>query len=335
MRHAGREEPEDHVRHAVPADERLEVPHDPVRCPDQEPVHGEPIEVGRRRRVDERMLPGPPVLLAVGEHEMPVGKLARLPLRLGEAELPRHRPLGRLRKPGAPTVLPDLGLALEEPPEVRRRAWQPRVREQRRPAERDVAPAADPERRVRPLDGLGLDPTVQHREVLAPMRDAVPRPQCLHEGEPLLEARAALLEGRVVEEELVGLVADRDAQHRAPGRHDVEEGRLLGEPHRVVEREHADVRAQRESRRPRGERRQHLDRGGPVVVAHAVVLGKPDRVETEGLGAFDLGERLPEEVAALGGADPELEPGHLISCCKVRPGPRISSGGRPGLGRDR
>jgi hypothetical protein len=67
---------------------------------------------------------------------------------------------------------------------------------------------------VRPLDGFGLDPPVHHREVLAPVRHAVPRPESHHQGEALLEPRPALLERGVVEEELVGLVADGDPEHR-------------------------------------------------------------------------------------------------------------------------
>ena len=201
-------------------------------------------------------------------------------------------------------------LAPEQARQVGGGTRQPGVREQRRPPERDVTPAADPHGRVRALDRLRLDPPVHHREVLPPVRHAVPRPEGLHQGEPLLEARPPPLEGGVVEEELVGLVADRDPEHRPAVRDHVEERRLLREPHRMVEGEDAHVGAQEEACRPRGERGQHLDRRGPVVVADAVVLGEPDGVEAERLRALDLGERLPEEVAALSRTDPEPEPGH-------------------------
>jgi hypothetical protein len=46
------------------------------------------------------------------------------------------------------------------------------------------------------------------------------------------------------------------------------------------------------------------------MVADAVMLGDPDGVEAERLRPLDLRERLPEEVAALRGADPEPEVGH-------------------------
>ena len=57
MRHAGREEPEDHVGHAVLANERLEVPaRSQVGRADEEAVHRQAVQgIGRGCGVDERV----------------------------------------------------------------------------------------------------------------------------------------------------------------------------------------------------------------------------------------------------------------------------------------
>ena len=90
--------------------------------------------------------------------------------------------------------------------------------------------------------------------------DAVLRPQALHDRELLFEARAALFQVDAVQGELVGLVADGDAEDDTPVRHHIEHGDVLGEAHGVMERGHDDVGAEDHLRRSRREPREHGQR---------------------------------------------------------------------------
>ena len=241
---------------------------------------------------------------------MRLGERARLLVGVGDDHVARERPLGdRLRAPGRRAVLEELLLALEEAPEVGRRSRDPVIGERGGAPQRDVAPATDPEGRVGLLHRRGLEAPLD-RVIGALEAHTLPGPEPLHDRHLLLEARAALLERDAVEGELVGLVADRDAERDAAARHHVEHRDVLGEPHRVVERADGDVGAERDARRARREAGEHGERRGPVVVGDRVVLLHPDGVEAQGLGPRDLLERLLVVVAALDGNEAELQPRH-------------------------
>ena len=175
--------------------------------------------------------------------------------------------------------------------------------------EGDVAPPADPDRRIRLGHWLRLElaldlvePSLERHPVLGPQR--------LDDRELLLEAGAALLELGSVERELVRLVADGRAHDQPPIRHDVHHRGVLGEPGRMVEGGDQDVGPEEDTRGAGGEAGEHRDRRRPVVVDHGVVLFHPDGVEAEVLSAHHFLERVLVIVAAFDGDEADLEPGH-------------------------
>ncbi len=175
---------------------------------------------------------------------MLLGQLARLPIGVGDDHVPGERPLGhRLGPSGRAPVGKELLLAGQQPGQVGGGAGHPIVGEGGGPAQRDLSPAPDPDRGVGPAHRARLEAAVDG-VVGAAEGDPVLGPERLHHRELLLEPRAPLLERGPVQGELVRLVADGDAEHEAPARHDVEHRRVLGEPHRVVERRHQDVGAE-------------------------------------------------------------------------------------------
>jgi len=140
-----------------------------------------------------------------------------------------------------------------------------------------------------------------------PELDPLLGPEPLHDGQLLLEAGAAFLEIDAVQRELVGLVADRDAEHEpAVGDH-VQHRHILGQSHRVVEGGDDDVGAEHEPRGAGGEAGQHGNGRGPVVVGDGVVLLHPHRVEAQLLGPGDFLQRLAVVVPALDGDEADVE----------------------------
>ena len=165
----GKVQAEDDVGRAERLDEAPDLRPAPLGPADHEPVAPERVELVHRRgilRADERVLPAAPaVLVAVVHQEVPLGELERLRVGVGDHGVAGERPLGRVR----PARRPQLGLvarlAVEQLLEVRGRAGHPRVGQARRPPDHQLAPAADPDRRMRPLNGLRLDPRVLERIV--------------------------------------------------------------------------------------------------------------------------------------------------------------------------
>src|SRR5262245_17566749 len=310
VRHAWEEETADQVRHSVLLDEGPELLDHLVRPTDEETVLLDGVEVGGDGGVDERMLPAARVLLPVRHHDVPLGERARLTVRLRDDHVSRERPFGeRLPEPGRLTIREKPLPPVEQPREIGRGTGDPIVGERGGAPERQLAPAADPDRGVRLRDRLGLERAFDL--VVRPLeRQPVLGPESLHDRELLLEARATLLEIGAIESELVGFVTDGNAQHRPSPGHDVEKGDVLGESRRMVERRDQDVCPENDLRRPRREPRQHRNRGGPVVIDDRVVLLHPDGIEPKVFGAHDLVEGIAVKVPALDGDEADLEPGH-------------------------
>jgi hypothetical protein len=185
-----------------------------------------------------------------------LGQLARLSIGVGDDDVAGARPLGDLcREARGRPVGEEPGLALEQPAEVGSRTGDPVVGQRRRALEGELPPSTDPDRRVRLGERLGLDPRVLYRVVVSLERHRVIRPEGLHELQPLLEAGPALLQGSAVEGELVGLVTDGHPEDEAAAGDHVQERRVFRQPHRVIEGEDQDIRAERDARRAGGEAR--------------------------------------------------------------------------------
>ena len=259
------------------------------------------------------MAPAAGVLPPVRDHDVLLGELPSLSVGFGNDQIASQGPFGDgLGAPGGLPVLEEALLAGEQALEIGGRPGDPVVGQRGRPSEGDVAPAADPEGRVRSGQGLRLEPTVD-RVVCALEAHPLLGPEGLHDRQLLLEPGAALLQLDAVERELVRLVPNRDAERDAPAGHHVEHRDVLGEAYGMVEGGDDDVGAEHHPRRARREAGEHRERRRPVVIRHRVVLLHPYGVEAELFRSGDFVERLPVVLAAFDGDKPDLEPGHIAS----------------------
>src|SRR5262249_13935247 len=138
-----------------------------------------------------------------------------------------------------------------------------------------TAPTVDPNWGMWSRDGLGLQ-TPFDGVVPSLERDALLRPEALHDRQLLLESGATLLQVHTVEGELIGLVADGDTERHPSFGHHVEQRDVLGEPDRMVERGDEDVGAEHHLRCPRREAGQDRQWRRPVVVRDGMMLFHPD-----------------------------------------------------------
>jgi hypothetical protein len=121
--------------------------------------------------------------------------------------------------------------------------------------------------------------------------------------------------------EVVGLVADADAEDHAPLGHQIQRDDVLGHADRVMQRQQDDRGAHAQPLRARGYRGGDDQRRGQEAVVVLVVLAEEAGVEAARLGELGLGDRLvdgPIEVLALGGirdraVESEFHPYSLIS----------------------
>src|SRR5256712_13128347 len=144
--------------HSILVYEAPDPPHTLVGPADDEAVLHQPIQVRRYRGVDEGMAPAARVLLAVRDHDVLFGELPSLAVGVGDDQVTGQGPLGdRLTPARRPTVVEEPPLALEEALEVGGRPGDPVVGERRGAPERDVPPAADPDRRGGCFFGLWVD----------------------------------------------------------------------------------------------------------------------------------------------------------------------------------
>ena len=88
---------------------------------------------------------------------------------------------------------------------------------------------------------------------------------------------------------LVGPVAGAEAEAEPPVAQDVDEGRVLDDPHRVVERERHDCRAEPDAG-GLGRQVPQIDEGvrQHAVLVGKVVLGDPGRIVAEPIRLHDL-----------------------------------------------
>jgi hypothetical protein len=113
--------------------------------------------------------------------------------------------------------------------------------------------------------------------------------------QPFLRPRQPLRQGDAEAAELVGRVAHAHAELHAATTYIVEHREVLGETHRVAERQQADVRREPHARCPRRHRAGHRRPRRQVAVLHEVVLGEPHEVEAEAVEPRDLVEDLRVE----------------------------------------
>ena len=116
-------------------------------------------------------------------------------------------------------------------------------------------------------------------EVLALEVDVLARPEFVDDRDRLLEQRD-LVGARPAEQlELRLVVADADTQDHPPARDHVHHGGVLGNLHRVVERQQHDRRAEVDPIGDGREGAQPDERGRRVAVVHHVVLGEEEPIE--------------------------------------------------------
>ncbi len=229
---------------------------------------------------------------------------------VGDDDVAGQGPLGDgLRASRGPPMLQKRPLPIEQARQIRRRSGNPVVAEEGGALQGEGAPSADPQWGMGLGQGFGLQAPFD-RVVRAPKAHAFLGPEPLHDGQLLLEACSALREVDPVEGELVGLVADGDAQDGPSVRHHVQHGHVLGQAHGMVEGGDHDVRSQQHARGAGGEARQDGERGGPVVVGDGVMLLHPYRIEPQLLGSRDFLQCLSVVVTALDGDEPDLQLGH-------------------------
>ena len=192
-------------------------------------------------------------------------------------------------------------------------------------------------RRRDPERGMWLLDRLRHE---LPLRDLVVTALVPREG--VVDEEAADHPERLVPH-LAGLV-DRDAERlgvvpgcaparaevHAPVGQNVERGRALGDPDRVIAGEDDHAVPQPDARRPRREGRQE-DLGGGAMgdLLVEVMLGRPVVVEADLLGEDGLGQRVPVDsmVHILAGR-PGLRRLHLGDQSELHGGPAGSSHGR-------
>src|SRR3989454_8716880 len=193
----------------------------------------------------------------------------------------------------------DLGLA---GPQLRRRAIDrmPGGSEPSGAAERGPAVAADPDRRVRLLQGLGLEHEPAEPRVLARERRRAAGPELLHRRQILVGHGAALREGHAEGGALGGDPAGADAEHDAPAGERVERGDHLGGDDRVAIRDDEHSGAEPDpAGRPGDDGERHegvedrLAEIDDIGERHHDVIADPDGVVAELLGPDG---RAPDDV---------------------------------------
>ncbi len=133
---------------------------------------------------------------------------------------------------------------------LRRRV--PAVAQRDDPLEGARAVAADPDRRVRLLHGLGREADVAEAEVLPREGRVVLGPQRLEDAQHLVGLPAPLVEGRAQDLELLLPPADADPADEPPVRQRVDAREHLGHDHRVAVPQDEDRGAEPRARRADG-----------------------------------------------------------------------------------
>ena len=224
------------------------------------------------------------VVAVVGEVDVALdgqGQLVRV-LALGAEALGDARATGLERLEPAPTDADEGGVAAA-----------------RHPPHGGRIGAGDEDLGHRLLDRTHGDRRLGQREVLAPVGHPAGRQALLDDVPDLEHALDLVVEVEAEALELVALIARAQADHRPALAQVVQEGDLLGEANRVVERRHDDRGAEPDALGDRREVGGHHQRRGADAVVGEVVLGEPGHVEAHVVG----------EAHHVGGVAHDLERG--------------------------
>ena len=136
--------------------------------------------------------------------------------------------------------------------------------------------------------------------VLAVVRHDVVPQRCEEDRQRLVRALTRVVLRETEAAELIRLIATADADLEPPAGQVVGKGDVLGDAKRVPEREDEDRRPDADLRGLCGEPRRHHQRIRDAPVGGEVVLGDPDRIESEFLGVLcQLDEALEDRRRVL------------------------------------
>ena len=153
------------------------------------------------------------------------------------------------------------------------------------------APDADPDRQAR-LQGAGVDRLASQRRAVPPgPGHLLARADLQQQIELLGKEGVIVVELEAEEREGLDEGAAADHQLGAAARDEVQGGKLLEDPHRVVGAQDLDGARQADALRPRRRRGQD-DGGRRVEELPAVVLADPEDVEAHLVGEFHLVEEV-------------------------------------------
>ena len=193
----------------------------------------------------------------------------------------------------------------------------PRLRAREHEAVARSAGARAAERRERRLPDAPEQVATRRLQVIGRVAELAARErgdQCV---ELLAEDAPAILRVLAEREERRGRRARAEPELGASARQQVEHDRVLGDPHRVLERQRDDAGAEPDPRRDRGGvREEHERRRQAALRGVEVVLRDPGRVEAVPFGGHDL---LGRDAIALGGgglveqAGEESDAGHAMA----------------------
>src|ERR1700684_1015974 len=143
---------------------------------------------------------------------------------------------------------------------------------------------------MRPTHRLGQHAHVSELEILAVETESLGGPRQLENLDGLERAAESLCARHAEAFELLSAVTKSNPQPEPAARDDIDEGGLLRQLQRMIERGQQDVGADGDAG---GARRDSSGRGhqrGQVAVVGEMMLSEPDGIESESLGGLNLRE---------------------------------------------
>ena len=172
-----------------------------------------------------------------------------------------------------------------------------RIAEPAQHRERVLAGAGDADRRVRLLVRPRHRARVVEAVILAVVRERVLGPRLLHDFERLVKALAAFRIGHAIGGIAARVAAAPGTEEQAPAARLVDRRGLLGQPQRMVQRQHMHRRADLDPLRARGELPGDVERRAQYRTPRLLMdFGQPEHVEAPALGVLGLLEALLERV---------------------------------------
>jgi len=163
-------------------------------------------------------------------------------------------------------------------------------------ANRLLSPRADPQRGSHRLDGTRRKREVAHPREAPLEGHSFLSPEPLQKFHAFGEPRRSLRARHAQRRELIVRVALSDAEIETPVRENVDTGRVLGDTHRVLEWEQENERADADPRSTRRDGSRRRQQRRIVAVRREMVLGQPNIVVADLLGATDLVEDRSIEI---------------------------------------